>query len=380
MATISLCMIVRDEEEVLEECLAQVKDLADEIIIVDTGSKDRTKEIAARIADRVEDFVWQDDFAAARNAAFALARCDFCMWLDADDVITEKERKKFLKVKESLDLDIDVVVMDYAAGFGPDGRPNFIYPRERLIRNGRGYRWEGRVHETIAIQGRVLRSSVVIEHRKKKVNDPDRNLRIYEAMAARGEEMDARSRLYYGRELYQHRRYEEAEALLISVLRDREAWKEYRIEASLNAACCASFLGKPEEALELLFASFSADLPRAEICCEAGRIWMEKGDYSSAAYWFEEALRSPEPREEGGFVREECRGYIPWLQLCVCWDRLGDYERAQWCNEKAGEIYPESPQVEYNREYFRGIMPIQEASQEPVFLEKYARKDSESVL
>lgn len=358
MVTISLCMIVRDEEEVLEQCLAQMKGLVDEIIIVDTGSKDRTKEIAGRMADFVTDFVWIDDFAAARNAAFALAHCDFCMWLDADDVISEAEREKFLQVKKHLDLDTDIVVMDYAAGFGEDGRPNFIYPRERLIRNGKGYRWQGRVHETIEMQGRILRSSVMIGHRKKKVNDPDRNLRIYEIMEAAGEELDARSRLYYGRELYQHRRYEKAKELLISVLQDKQAWKEYRIEASLNAAYCAGFLGKADEAMDLLFTSFSVDLPRSEICCEAGRIWMEKGNLKNAVYWFEEAIRAPRPEEEGGFVREECHAYIPWMQLCVCWDRMGEHEKARQCNEKAGEFCPASPQVKYNREYFQRILPM----------------------
>ena len=86
MVTISLCMIVRDEEEVLEQCLAQMKGLVDEIIIVDTGSKDRTKEIAGRMADFVTDFVWIDDFAAARNAAFA------CGWTQTMSFQRRKEK------------------------------------------------------------------------------------------------------------------------------------------------------------------------------------------------------------------------------------------------------------------------------------------------
>ena len=87
MVTLSLCMIVRDEEDVLGRCLESVKDLADEIIIVDTGSSDRTKEIAAYYTDRIYDFEWCDDFSAARNFAFSKGTKDFLMWLDADDVI-----------------------------------------------------------------------------------------------------------------------------------------------------------------------------------------------------------------------------------------------------------------------------------------------------
>ena len=79
MVTISLCMIVKDEEEILARCLDCVADLMDEIIIVDTGSTDKTKEIARRYTDKIYDFKWENDFSAARNFAFskATALCRF---------------------------------------------------------------------------------------------------------------------------------------------------------------------------------------------------------------------------------------------------------------------------------------------------------------
>ena len=86
-------MIVKDESAVLERALNCAKQLADEIVIVDTGSKDNTKQIAQKFTDKVFDFVWQDDFSAARNFSFSKATCDYQMWLDADDVISEIERK-----------------------------------------------------------------------------------------------------------------------------------------------------------------------------------------------------------------------------------------------------------------------------------------------
>ena len=73
MVTISLCMIVKNEELVLARCLDTVCDLVDEIIIVDTGSTDSTKSIAARYTDKIYDFEWVNDFAAARNFSFSKA-------------------------------------------------------------------------------------------------------------------------------------------------------------------------------------------------------------------------------------------------------------------------------------------------------------------
>ena len=81
MVTVSLCMIVKNEEDVLARCLRSAMDVVDEIVIVDTGSTDRTREIAGRFTSRVYDFTWIDDFAAARNYAFSLAeRTIACGW------------------------------------------------------------------------------------------------------------------------------------------------------------------------------------------------------------------------------------------------------------------------------------------------------------
>lgn len=89
--TLSVCMIVKNEEKFLEQCLKSVKDLADEIVIVDTGSTDQTKEIAGRFTDMIIDFQWCDDFSAARNESLKHATSDWILVLDADEVIDDKD-------------------------------------------------------------------------------------------------------------------------------------------------------------------------------------------------------------------------------------------------------------------------------------------------
>ena len=102
MITISLCMIVKNEEEVIGRCLASVSGLVDEINIVDTGSNDRTKEIVKKYTDRIFDFQWMDDFAAARNFSFQQATKDYVLWIDADDIFTPEDQEKFKLLKQSL--------------------------------------------------------------------------------------------------------------------------------------------------------------------------------------------------------------------------------------------------------------------------------------
>jgi glycosyltransferase involved in cell wall biosynthesis len=102
VASVSLTMIVRNEEDHLGKCLESVRGLFDEIIIVDTGSTDRTKEIAREFGAKVFDFVWIDDFAAARNEALSHATGDYAFWLDADDAVEPGEREKLAALLNGL--------------------------------------------------------------------------------------------------------------------------------------------------------------------------------------------------------------------------------------------------------------------------------------
>lgn len=355
MVSVSLCMIVKNEEEVLERCLKSAADLADEIIIVDTGSEDRTREIAARFTSRIFDFPWRDDFSAARNESFSHASMDYCMWLDADDIFLEEDRKKFLALKESLDPSVSVVMAPYHTGFDENGHVTFSYFRERLIKNRSGLRWAGAVHEAVTPAGKVLYADFAVTHRKIRPSDPDRNLRIYQAQIAAGKELEPRQQFYYGRELYYHQRWEEALEVFERFLAEGRGWKENNIDACCHCAYCQNELGRSEKALAALFRTFAYDRPRAEACCEIGHWFFRQERYSLAAYWYALALTCTRDDQRGGFVSRDCYGYIPCIQMCVCYSRLGNLEKAEMFNQMAASFKPDSPAVLHNLEIFQNL-------------------------
>ena len=139
-------MIVRDEERNLPNCLESVRGLFDEIVVVDTGSTDRTKEIAASFGARVVDFTWTDDFAAARNVALDQATGDYTLWLYADEVIEPSHRKNLetlLAQLQPTDMDTYVLrcVCDTSEG------EHLVIDQPRLFPLRPEIRWVYRVHE-----------------------------------------------------------------------------------------------------------------------------------------------------------------------------------------------------------------------------------------
>lgn len=352
MITISLCMIVRDEEDVLARCLESAAGVADETILVDTGSADATKEIARRYTDKVYDFPWIDDFSAARNFSFSRAEMEYCMWLDADDVLEADDRSALLDLKRTLDPATDVVMLRYQTAFDEDGKPTLSYYRERIVRNSPDFRWAGAVHEAITPAGIVRYADIAVSHRKPHPSDPARNLRIYEKQLAAQGELAPRDRFYYARELYYHARYPDAVREFEGFLDEGRGWIENNIEACRHLAWCRYALKQPREALTALLCSLEYDTPRAEVCCDIGRHFLDRARYREAIFWYELALTRDRDDRSGAFVCPDCYGYLPCIQLCVCYDRLGDRARAVEYNDRAGKYKPDDPSYLRNKLYF----------------------------
>lgn len=145
MARLSLCMIVRDEEERLARCLASARSVVDEIVVVDTGSTDRSVSIAESFGARVVPFTWCDDFAAARNASIDAATGDWLLFLDADEILSpEAGRELRRSIKDPRTLGAFIPLHD-----GGEGAPDTTTMLFRAVRKLGGVRWRYRIHEQI---------------------------------------------------------------------------------------------------------------------------------------------------------------------------------------------------------------------------------------
>ncbi|MFS0722833.1 glycosyltransferase [Paenibacillus sp. 1P07SE] len=351
MISISLCMIVKDEEAVLARCLGSVGAIADEIVIVDTGSTDRTVEIARKFTDCIYSFEWISDFAAARNYAFAQATKDYILWLVADDVILKKDKDKLLELKSSLDPEVDSVSMLYNLSTDEFGNVSFSLRRNRLVKRSRSFRWIGPVHEYLEVSGRILTSDIAVTHVPgDEDRDSDRNLTIYEKRLALGEQFSARDMYYYANELKDHGHYVKAIRMYEQFIRGGQGWVEDVIAACGKLADCYTELGDRKMSLESALRALQYGTPRAETCCRIGYHYLEEGDTAAAVVWYRTATQLQQS-DSWGFTNPACHTWLPHLQLCVCYDRLGQYELAHIHNEQALQYRPSDTRMLANRAY-----------------------------
>lgn len=363
MPNISLCMIVKNEEEVLPRCLDSVRELVDEIIIVDTGSTDCTIEIARRYGATIHHFEWIDDFAAARNYAFSLATSDYIMWLDADDVILPDDLAALFELKPRMEKDLYYMPYDYAQDDA--GNSLCTLYRERIIRRGIDAAWTYPIHECIVVNAPIVseKSEATITHRRTHTGaaaDKNRNIRILEKAVADDRYKDSpRIRYYLGREYHDMGEEEKAIETFRSFLQMPGGWAEDYICAQQRIARCCFTLSKkdPDRAAEHrdranieARRAIALDKRWSEPYFVLGQIAFDEGDYEEAAFRFKQCLR-PYP-EVLSPLDNYSYGLGPAIGLCFAYDKLGDYRQALEYNDLALRYLPGDEALLQNREYF----------------------------
>lgn len=299
MITISLCIIVKNEELVLERCLDSLQGLMDEIIIVDTGSSDRTKEIAKRYTDQVYDYKWVDDFADARNYAASFATCDYIYTADADEVLDEENRQKFLQMKQVLLPEIDIVQMLYSGQYNENTIYNFDEEyRPKLYKRMRKMEFYSPIHETLRLTPIVYESEIKIFHKPHGMHS-ERDFRVFEKHYGADSEECIPERLLglYAKELYISGN-EEQFARAIPVC-EKVFAKESCTEDELQyAACVLTHAYRVMHDIPKFFKyAMKVVLSQScsETCMELGRYYEEIGDLQEAHVWYYNAAYETAP-------------------------------------------------------------------------------------
>lgn len=292
----SLCMIVKNEEERLEKCLLSLADAMDEIIIVDTGSTDSTKVIAGKYTNKIFDFPWVGDFAAARNFAASKATGDYIYTADADEYLEPDDQKRLRDLKQVLQPEIDIVQMLYCTPAELSTVYNFEEEyRPKLYKRLREFTWIDPIHETLRLEPLVFDSDIRVQHRPT----PGHGKRDLQALARVSEEQEllsAKLRHMYAMELFrcgETEDFEKAEKYFKRVLE-----QETVSEDALREAICVLTRGyrlRGDTAHFLAYAMRDAVTnPTAELCCELGLFFEEQKEFAEAAMWYQNALSETE--------------------------------------------------------------------------------------
>lgn len=341
---LSVCLIAKNEERFLAGCLESVRPAADEIVLVDTGSVDRTVEIAAGYGCRVLHRPWDDDFSAARNAGIDVARGSWILCMDADERLSNPSALRAAILAAEPEVG-GFLIERHDVVTHPEGQTE-VYPIGilRLFRNHEGIRYEGIVHERpndSVIRAGFQIASLATLNLIHLVNHlpPDRleeKQRRYLRLLDRELERDARNswaRYYRGKTLWYLRRLEEAEAEFRALVAGEECPLSLRASAWCMLAALLSEQGLRGDAVDCVRESLALIPEQSLAFYVLAEILYADGHFAHALEAYQRVRLSMDP--EGGLsqvpgdlcMTREKRAY----KLGCCHLALGGLESAEVC-------------------------------------------------
>ena len=332
--TLSLCMIVKDEEAVLERCLESVKDIIDEFIIVDTGSTDSTKEIIAKYGTVYEEpFI---NFVKTKNASIEKATGDYILWMDADEILVDGADR----IKAHMSRTVPVVVMNKMGG-------GTSYFKPRLWKNDPVVEWRGpNTHEYLHyVANTIYDHLIVIDEAPKKDKDmvgkftrdvkliheffdeDPKNLNEPRAYFYLAQSYGALGKIDTAIQYYLHY-LDMAEA----TFKDEKLWSTYMLSQAYYK------IGEVEMALAVLDKGISIDPHRAELYYQKGYISYYLQEWQVAADWFKLALKCEVPKNVVGFLEKDKYEDLPLDYLAICEFQLKNWDRAHELSKRLNNI------------------------------------------
>jgi tetratricopeptide (TPR) repeat protein len=337
-------MIVRDEEPTMARCLESLEGLHDELIVVDTGSRDRTVEIASSFGARVEPFEWRDDFAAARNHACSLARGQWIVMVDGDEFLApDGVGPRLAGLLRQVPEHVDKLLVENRTVAGGETVASVLV--DRIFRNRPDLRWKYRIHEVIETTSArtAMTRDCYLHHEPARKRRPD--LRVSEereamylralALDIRDHPSDPRPVFYLASTLYGAGRAAEALEAYARYFALTEGFEpERRAVAFRDASFAAGATGDGPRQRSLLFSSLMADWRAAETYLALADLALHDRNRDEAAHWLTIAADRVRPatathRASAARVAEA------WRRLADLHGEAGDGAAARACEERA---------------------------------------------
>ena len=307
MVKISLCMITKNEGRLLANCLNSVKDLVDEIVVVDTGSIDGTKDIALGFGAKIYDFTWRDDFAAARNESIKHATGDWILVLDGDEELDEDGKKILLEILISPDADgYSLPQLHYTnkhlnqTGIIKINHPQFkgyhVSEVIRLFKNSAEIFFDYCVHETVRESilrggGKIMGLDVCIHHYQelKGIEDVERKQEVYFRLSLNNIKQYPNYAKSYNDVAIYYAAYKKDNLKALEYCRKAFELEPQKVEYLLNLSYRLRDLDMDDEAIEILN-NYILSKENEQVYRALGYMYYKKKSFEKAYESYNKAL------------------------------------------------------------------------------------------
>lgn len=327
LITISICMIVKNKESIIKESLIRAKKIADELIVIDLGSNDKTVEIAKQYADRLETFSWIEVYSSAKKHAASIANSQYIMWMEAEDSWDKETEKQLLRLKNDLIENVDIIYCTYR------NNSQYIWAdqaiRARIIKK------ENIISEKDNL-AKLLFPEIIIEYKKEMKHDFELESKIYDLRLEAGGNVCDREHYYCARSLYNHGCYKEAEEYLSYYQEKFEP--ELIPEITMIKCLSLNALNRSQEAMEIAYNSLKYDVLRAHTCCFIGDGLLSNKEYDKAIGWYKHAMLISDLPEDFHIDLYHYHTFYPMKKLAECYYDLGDIEKFDILNNQINQI------------------------------------------
>lgn len=349
---LSLCMIVRDNEATIGACLESIRPYVDEIVVVDTGSNDRTTDICREYGARLYEFPWCDDFAAARNESLRHARGEWIFWMDSDDTIPAECGRQLRDLVDGLHdpRNLGYILQVHCPGPAENGHQDVtVVDHVKLIRNSPDLRFEGRIHEQLlpAIRregGEVGWTDIYVVHSGSDHSPASQERKLERDLRILHRELEERPQHPFvlfnlGMTYADAKRHEEAIEFLQQCLKASIPEESHLRKAYALLVSSLSHIDRNDEAWEICSQGLSLYPDDKELLFRSAILYHHFGRLKQAEEAYLRVMRDPEPRHFSS-VDQGLAGYKARHNLALVYEDMGNF---QACAHTWQDVLAEMP-------------------------------------